>query len=353
MATVEIRNLSKTFISGKERIEALQQIHLDALDGRITALVGPSGCGKTTLLRLIAGLETMDTGDILIDQRSVANVPPKDRDIAMVFQNYALYPHMTVFDNMAFGLKVRHLPREEIGQRIAETAAMLKIESLLKRKPRELSGGQRQRVAIGRALVRRPKVFLMDEPLSNLDAQLRNEMRIELYRLAKDLRWTMIYVTHDQLEAMTLADTMVILRDGRVMQAGAPFDIFQKPANTFVATFIGLPTMNLLQGRPGDKGWHSEGDFVLSVATPIPQDAAFVGVRPDHCVIEPEVKASGSFAKLRFVERTGSDELVYFQWGQQLLTIRRPASSLSPPQKAAIRLLPEHLHYFDKLGNRI
>jgi len=193
----------------------------------------------------------------------------------------------------------------------------------------------------------------MDEPLSNLDAQLRNEMRIELYRLAKDLGWTMIYVTHDQLEAMTLADTMVILRDGVVMQTGSPLDIFLKPANTFVATFVGLPKMNLLHGRADGKAWHSDDDFVLPVEASIPAEAVYVGIRPDHCVIESDGTVQPSCAELRFVEKTGSDELVYFQWGRQVLTVRRSASSSPPPQKAMIRLMPEHLHYFDGSGKRI
>jgi ABC-type sugar transport system ATPase subunit len=353
MATVEIQKLSKIYRSGKEHVRALDDVSFTADDGRITALVGPSGCGKTTLLRVIAGLETPDDGEIRIDRAAVNHVQPRDRDVAMVFQNYALYPHMTVYDNMAFGLKVRRLEKTEIQRRIGETAAMLKIENLLKRKPRELSGGQRQRVAIGRALVRRPKVFLMDEPLSNLDAQLRNEMRIELYRLARDLRWTMIYVTHDQLEAMTLADSMVILKDGTIRQAGSPDALFHRPADTFVASFIGLPTMNLLRGKSDGTCWRSDDGFPFTPANGIPPQTAVIGIRPDRLTIVPAPDDRTIAVQLRWVEKTGSDELVHFQWGAQTLTVRRPASETPPPQTGFVRLAADHLHYFDAAGLRL
>lgn len=353
MATVEIRNLSKFYTSAKERIGALRDVSLTAEDGRITALVGPSGCGKTTLLRAIAGLEAADGGDIRIDGVLVNRVLPKDRDVAMVFQNYALYPHMTVYGNMAFGLKVRRLDKKEIERRIEDTAAMLKIDNLLARKPRELSGGQRQRVAIGRALVRRPKVFLMDEPLSNLDAQLRNDMRVELYRLAKDLRWTMIYVTHDHLEAMTLADSMVILKDGVIKQTGAPDEIFHRPADTFVASFIGLPTMNLLRGRCDGKIWLSDDGLSFTLSNGVPPQTAVIGIRPDRLTIETHPGEDTIATQLRWVEKTGSDELVHFQWGTQTVTVRRPSSATAPPQTGFIRFAAEHLHYFDASGARL
>lgn len=353
MATVEIQKLSKIYRSGKELVRALDNVSFTADDGRITALVGPSGCGKTTLLRVIAGLETPDDGEIRIDHAAVNHVQPRDRDVAMVFQNYALYPHMTVYDNMAFGLKVRRLEKKEIRRRIDETAAMLKIESLLTRKPRELSGGQRQRVAIGRALVRRPKVFLMDEPLSNLDAQLRNEMRIELYRLARDLRWTMIYVTHDQLEAMTLADAMVILKDGTIRQAGSPDALFHRPADTFVASFIGLPAMNLLRGKSDGTCWRSDDGLPFTPGNGVPPQTAVIGIRPDRLTIASTPDDHTIAVHLRWVEKTGSDELVHFQWGTQTLTVRRPASETPPPQAGFVRFASDHLHYFDAAGLRL
>src|SRR5487761_4065 len=240
MAQVVIRNLNKMF----DGVHAVKNVNLEINDKEFVVLVGPSGCGKTTTLRMVAGLESITSGDILIGETVVNDLPPMDRDIAMVFQNYALYPHMSVYDNMAFGLKMRKFPRAEIGQRVRDAADILGIENLLQRKPRQLSGGQRQRVALGRAIVRHPQVFLFDEPLSNLDAKLRVQMRVELKKLHDRLGTTAIYVTHDQVEAMTLGDRVVVMKDGLVQQVGEPLELYNEPANRFVAGFLGSPAMN-------------------------------------------------------------------------------------------------------------
>src|SRR6202162_1040245 len=240
MARVAMRSLNKKY----DEVHAVIDVNLDIDDKEFVVLVGPSGCGKTTTLRMVAGLESITSGHISIDEKVVNELPPKDRDIAMVFQNYALYPHMSVYDNMAFGLKMRKFPKPEIGRRVQEAAEILGIQELMKRKPRQLSGGQRQRVALGRAIVRHPQVFLFDEPLSNLDAKLRVQMRVELKRLHDRLETTAIYVTHDQVEAMTLGDRVVVMKDGWVQQVGEPLELYGKPANRFVAGFIGSPSMN-------------------------------------------------------------------------------------------------------------
>src|SRR5271169_4918155 len=245
MAQVALRNIVKTF----DRTPAVQGIDLDISDREFIVLVGPSGCGKSTTLRMIAGLEEATSGEIYIGDQLVNDVPPKDRDIAMVFQNYALYPHMTVYENMSFGLRLKKFPKQEIKERVEAAAQILDISNLLERRPKALSGGQRQRVAMGRAIVRNPKVFLFDEPLSNLDANLRVQMRTEISRLHKQLQTTMIYVTHDQIEAMSMGDRIVVMKDGIVQQVDAPLTIYNKPANRFVAGFIGSPTMNFFTGR--------------------------------------------------------------------------------------------------------
>src|SRR5712664_1479949 len=242
MAQVHLRGLKKSY----DKLEVIHGVDMEVSDGEFIVIVGPSGCGKSTLLRMVAGLEEITGGEIVIGDRVVNDLPPKDRDIAMVFQNYALYPHMTVYDNMAFGLKMRKFPKAEIAKRVQDAAEILGIQELLKRKPRQLSGGQRQRVAVGRAIVRHPQVFLFDEPLSNLDAKLRVQMRVELKRLHERLETTAIYVTHDQVEAMTLGSRVVVMMDGWVQQVGEPLEIYSKPANKFVAGFIGSPAMNFL-----------------------------------------------------------------------------------------------------------
>src|ERR1700744_943273 len=246
MSAIKLEDLTKVYATG---VTAVDKLSLDVADGDFVVLVGPSGCGKTTTLRMVAGLESITSGEILIGERVVNELPPMDRDIAMVFQNYALYPHMSVYDNMAFGLKMRKFDKAEIAKRVQEAAEILGIEQLLKRKPRQLSGGQRQRVALGRAIVRHPQVFLFDEPLSNLDAKLRVQMRVELKKLHERLGTTAIYVTHDQVEAMPLGDRVVVMKDGLVQQVGDPMELYNEPANRFVAGFIGSPAMNFVGVR--------------------------------------------------------------------------------------------------------
>src|SRR5215472_7639506 len=283
MASVTLRGLRKDFGG----VPAIKGIDLDIEDQEFVVFVGPSGCGKSTLLRLIAGLEDASAGEILIGGRVVNNTPPKQRNIAMVFQNYALYPHMTVARNMGFGLRAARLPTAEIDRRVHAAAAMLGLQTLLDRRPGELSGGQRQRVAMGRAIVRAPQVFLFDEPLSNLDAQLRNQVRTEIKKLHQQVRTTAIYVTHDQVEAMTLADRIVLLREGRIEQVGAPMDLFARPANRFVASFIGAPAMNLLLGRI-EAGYIALPWMRLPcppLITPPADGRIEVGVRPDNLLI--------------------------------------------------------------------
>ncbi len=289
MASIRIESVTKRFGD----VPVINGVDLSVEDGELIVFVGPSGCGKTTLLRMISGLETVTSGDIYIGDRKVNDVPPKDRNIAMVFQNYALYPHMTVADNIAFGLKLRGMPKKERGEAVERVAAMLGLSELLKRRPRELSGGQRQRVAMGRCIVRDPSVFLMDEPLSNLDAKLRNQMRVEIKQLQRDIGKTMIYVTHDQIEAMTLADRIVVLEGGHVAQIGSPDELYTRPANLFVAGFIGTPAMNFIPVR------QTEGNrlrLAENVELALPEARAeklggetdlVVGVRPEHLVLSP------------------------------------------------------------------
>jgi multiple sugar transport system ATP-binding protein len=305
MAGVTIAKASKTFPGG---VQAVRDFSLEIGDGEFVVLVGPSGCGKSTMLRMIAGLEEITAGEVRIGERVVNDVPPKDRDIAMVFQNYALYPHMSVYENMAFGLKLRHVPRREIDERVRQAARTLGIEGLLERKPKALSGGQRQRVAVGRAIVRQPKVFLFDEPLSNLDAKLRVEMRAELKRLHHDIRTTTVYVTHDQEEAMTLGDRIVVMKDGVIQQVGTPFDVYSRPANRFVAGFVGTPPMNFLDGRlaEGDGAlWFEEGSFRLRLDAamagalrPHAGSGVVLGVRPEALSLTPEGRFAGAHNRI-------------------------------------------------------
>ena len=271
MANVTLRNVRKTYAGG---FEAIKGIDFDVGDGQFCVLVGPSGCGKSTLLRMVAGLETITGGEIDIGGRVVNQIEPADRDIAMVFQNYALYPHMTVYNNMAYGLRNRGMAEPEIKMRVEEAARILELGAMLERKPRQLSGGQRQRVAMGRAIVRQPKVFLFDEPLSNLDAKLRIAMRVEIRKLQRRLSTTSIYVTHDQLEAMTLADILVVMNGGQVEQIGNPLDIYQKPSTTFVASFIGAPPMNLMPLRSDELKSQLAGDIRIN-------EAGILGIRPE------------------------------------------------------------------------
>src|ERR1700741_684709 len=283
MANVTLRNVKKAYPNG---FEAIKGIDFDVADGQFCVLVGPSGCGKSTLLRMVAGLETVTSGEIDIGGRVVNQVEPADSDVAMVFQNYALYPHMSVYNNMAYGLRNRGMPKDQIETRVQEAARILELSAMLDRKPGQLSGGQRQRVAMGRAIVRQPKVFLFDEPLSNLDAKLRIAMRVEIRKLQRRLATTSIYVTHDQLEAMTLADILVVMNGGQVEQIGNPLDIYQRPATTFVAAFIGAPPMNLMPLRSDELKSQLAGDSRIS-------EAGILGIRPEDFVITNETVAGG------------------------------------------------------------
>ena len=327
MASVTLRDVHKTYAGG---VEAIKGINFEVGDGQFCVLVGPSGCGKSTLLRMVAGLETITGGEIDIGGRIVNDVEPAERDIAMVFQNYALYPHMSVYNNMAYGLRNRGMPKPEIDQRVRQAAQILEIAPMLERKPRQLSGGQRQRVAMGRAIVRQPKVFLFDEPLSNLDAKLRIAMRVEIRKLQRRLSTTSIYVTHDQLEAMTLADILVVMNGGRVEQIGNPLDIYQKPATTFVASFIGAPPMNLIP--------LADSDIRLSP----PDGAGILGIRPEDLVVSNEPAPAGGLAldlAVEAIERVGAETYIYGVRSQQgaLPTVSSKPGEL-PPGEILVRI---------------
>jgi sn-glycerol 3-phosphate transport system ATP-binding protein len=303
MANVTLRSVRKTYPGG---FEAIKGIDFEVGDGQFCVLVGPSGCGKSTLLRMVAGLETITSGEIDIGGRVVNQIEPAQRDIAMVFQNYALYPHMSVYNNMAYGLRNRGTPKPEIDARVQEAARILELGAMLERKPRQLSGGQRQRVAMGRAIVRQPKVFLFDEPLSNLDAKLRIAMRVEIRKLQRRLKTTSIYVTHDQLEAMTLADILVVMNGGEVEQIGNPLDIYQRPATTFVASFIGAPPMNLLPLSSGELKSQLAGDSRAAT------EAGILGIRPEDFMVSSDAVAGIAFdLTVEAVERVGAETFLY------------------------------------------
>ena len=356
MAEVELKKVTKIFDKGNIGVK---DVSFKVEDGEFVVILGPSGCGKTTTLRLIAGLETVTSGEIYIDGKLVNNVPPKDRDIAMVFQNYALYPHMSVYDNMAFGLKMRKVPKDEIKRRVLEAAKILGIEHLLDRKPRELSGGQRQRVALGRAIVRHPKVFLFDEPLSNLDAKMRVKMRAELSKLHKRLNATSIYVTHDQVEAMTLGDKIVLLNDGEVQQIADPLTLYHKPKNRFVAGFIGSPPMNFFEGVIKRK--ENKVFFINEfVEVPIISEKArtfeenkevILGVRPEDIYHEPfRHNEEPSFkATVDFIETLGNEVLVYYSRGEfQFISRITPRAIPKEGETLEVLIDPEKIHIFDK-----
>ena len=342
MATVELKGVAKSY-DGKTAV--LHGIDLVVEQGEFMVFVGPSGCGKSTLLRLIAGLETIDSGTVRIGGRVVNELPPRQRDIAMVFQDYALYPHKTLFENMAFGLRLRKTPEAEVQKRVGEAAALLKIEHLLQRRPRELSGGQRQRVAIGRAIVRQPQVFLFDEPLSNLDAQLRHEMRAEIKRLHQRLGATIIYVTHDQTEAMTLADRLCVLQAGHKMQLDTPEAVYNRPAATFVAGFTGAPPMNLARCALTEGG----------IALPLPDrwrgrpGEHVLGLRPENLRLSPASPADLALpATLQLVEPLGAETLITVRSGGHDFIARVAAGFHQPPGVAlTLYVDPQHLHLFD------
>src|SRR3954469_4675121 len=304
MATLTLDGVRKSY--GPR--EVVHGVTCAVEDGELVVVVGPSGCGKSTLLRMVAGLETVSGGTVAIDGRIVKGVEPKERDIAMVFQNYALYPHMSVYDNMAYGLRMRRMSRAEIRSRVGRAAEILQLDGLLQRRPRQLSGGQRQRVAMGRAIVRDPKVFLFDEPLSNLDAQLRVQMRVEIKRLQQELATTSLYVTHDQVEAMTLADRLIVMNAGNVDQIGPPLDLYERPATAFVAGFIGSPAMNLIPGRL-ERGGVVVGNAVLALdAAAEPDRPVLVGLRPEHL----ELAAEGPLSvRVELLERLGADTILH------------------------------------------
>ena len=335
MASVTLRNVSKTYPGG---FEAIKGIGLEVADGQFCVLVGPSGCGKSTLLRMVAGLETVSGGDIDIGGRIVNAIEPAERDIAMVFQNYALYPHMSVYNNMAYGLRNRGMPKPEIDTRVQEAARILEIGPMLDRKPGQLSGGQRQRVAMGRAIVRQPKVFLFDEPLSNLDAKLRIAMRVEIRKLQRRLKTTSIYVTHDQLEAMTLADILVVMNSGRVEQIGNPLDIYQKPATTFVASFIGAPPMNLMPLRADEIRSQFLGDSRAddSRAT---REAGILGIRPEDFLISSDAIAGGIALDLTVeaIERVGAETFIYGTRQHEVQGVAANPGEL-PPGEVIVRI---------------
>ncbi len=346
MASVAIRDVRKAFGS----THVIHGVNISINDGEFVVLVGPSGCGKSTLLRMIAGLENISGGEIRIGDRVVNHVPPKERDIAMVFQNYALYPHMTVADNMAFSLKLRGAPKSEIESRVNRAAEILGLIPLLARYPRQLSGGQRQRVAMGRAIVRDPQVFLFDEPLSNLDAKLRVQMRTEIKELHQRLKTTTVYVTHDQIEAMTMADKIVVMHDGIVEQIGAPLALYDKPDNLFVAGFIGSPAMNTLKGTlrvNGKAEFAGPGGIKLPVAT-APSNAdnrpVVYGIRPEHFVIADD----GAETEIQVVEPTGSEiQVVAKMGGEDIIAVFRERHQFKPGEKIRLKPDPKLVHLFD------
>ena len=346
MAPVAIRDVRKAF--GATQVIHGVDISID--DGEFVVLVGPSGCGKSTLLRMIAGLENITGGEIAIGERVVNNVPPKERDIAMVFQNYALYPHMTVADNMGFSLKLRNAPKAEIEERVGRAAEILSLTPLLARYPRQLSGGQRQRVAMGRAIVRDPQVFLFDEPLSNLDAKLRVAMRTEIKELHQRLKTTTIYVTHDQIEAMTMADKIVVMHDGIVEQIGAPLELYDRPQNVFVAGFIGSPAMNFLPGAiraNGGLAFESRGGVRMPLGTAPPGSdgrEAIYGVRPEHFTIADD----GAQAVIQVVEPTGAEiQVVAKLGGTEVIAAFRERHPFKPGDTIRLKPDPRLVHLFD------
>ena len=364
MAEIELRDVVKRFGT----VTAVDRINLTVEDKEFLALVGPSGCGKTTTLRMIAGLEEMTEGEIYIGDQKVNDIPPKDRDIAMVFQNYALYPHMSVYKNMSFGLRLRRLARNEIDSRVREGARILGIEELLARKPKELSGGQRQRVAMGRAIVRKPRAFLFDEPLSNLDAKLRVQMRGELAKLHEQLETTIVYVTHDQIEAMTLAERIVIMKDGVIMQTGTPLEVYNKPKNIFVAGFIGSPAMNFFDVRvtERDGALSVEGEnFKMAVPSSLrnrylktKNQEAVLGIRPQD-IYDKEIK--GSFpggeplhATVEVVEPVGSEVILLTTCGSaQLTAVVDPQTRAKPHAEMEFVVDMSKMHLFDKSAEEV
>jgi len=363
MAAVSISNVIKRYGFGPGANTVIHGVSAEIGEGEFIVIVGPSGCGKSTLLRMVAGLEEISGGEIRFtsaDGRSrvVNDVEPADRDIAMVFQNYALYPHMSVFDNMAYGLKIAKVPLAEIKTRVDKAAKILELGTLLERKPRQLSGGQRQRVAMGRAIVRQPQVYLFDEPLSNLDAKLRAQTRLEIQKLHAELGVTSLFVTHDQVEAMTLAQRMIVMNAGRMEQVGTPEEVYARPATTFVAGFIGSPPMNLLAGVV-DGSRFTVGGQALPLPRPAPRSGALIlGLRPEHAIWGDSVSGGVGHwqLKVEVVEMLGAERLVYCRLGDALFTVRIDGT-LRPPKPGdavPLQIAPERLHWFDPAtGKRV
>ena len=345
MASISLRNVVKRYGHGPKANPVIHGVSAEIGDGEFVVIVGPSGCGKSTLLRMVAGLEEITAGEIAIGGRVVNQMEPSERDIAMVFQNYALYPHMSVFDNMAYGLKIAKLPPEQIKARVAKAAQILELSALLDRKPRQLSGGQRQRVAMGRAIVREPAVFLFDEPLSNLDAKLRAQTRLEIQKLHRELGITSLFVTHDQVEAMTLAQRMMVMNAGRMEQFGTPEEVYQRPQTTFVAGFIGSPPMNLLRGH-ADGTRFSVGGQTLPLPQPAPRQGELIlGLRPEHAVW-----GTGQWGLVvDVVETLGAERLVYCRLGESLFTVRIDGMLPAPAagSRVPLGITAERLHWFD------
>jgi len=360
MATLSFQSVKKTYAGN---VPVIHGIDMEIADGEFIVIVGPSGCGKSTLMRMVAGLESITSGEIQIDGRTVNNLEPAERDIAMVFQNYALYPHMSVYDNMAYGLKIRKFSKDDIRKRVEAAAQILELGKLLDRRPRQLSGGQRQRVAMGRAIVREPKVFLFDEPLSNLDAKLRVAMRLEILKLHRRLGTTSLYVTHDQVEAMTLAHRMVVMNQGVPEQIGTPIEVFEKPASTFVAGFIGSPPMNLIPVQVAGDGTVTTADGVpleispLDVPAPVRGRSVVMGMRPEHMLLN----SRGITAEVEMIETLGSEQLVHCRCGNTMLVVRCTTRQLSDSLAKAgerVQLGPDGrhpLHWFeaDNGGRRV
>ncbi|HEX5388348.1 MAG TPA: sn-glycerol-3-phosphate import ATP-binding protein UgpC [Burkholderiaceae bacterium] len=336
MASITLKNVVKKYHQGKQSLQVIHGVNAEIADGEFIVIVGPSGCGKSTLLRMVAGLEEVSGGDIMIGQRVVNDLEPAERDIAMVFQNYALYPHMSVFDNMAYGLKIAKVPVDEIKARVDKAAGILELGHLLERKPRQLSGGQRQRVAMGRAIVRQPQVFLFDEPLSNLDAKLRAQTRLEIQKLHRELGITSLFVTHDQVEAMTLAQRMIVMNAGNMEQFGTPEEVYARPATTFVASFMGAPPMNLLKHAPGV------------------QSGEILGVRPEHLSMGTD--GDGWSAQVETTEMLGAERLIYLRIADEGLIVRTHADETPPAIGSTVKVWsrPEQVHRFNaETGRRI
>ena len=345
LAHLTLENVHKSFGDTK----VIHGVDLEVEDGEFTVFVGPSGCGKSTLLRMIAGLETVTSGSLSIDHVDVTSSDPSDRGVAMVFQSYALYPHMSVYDNMAFALRMNRVESAEVDRRVRQAADILGLDELLTRKPKALSGGQRQRVAIGRSIVRKPKIFLFDEPLSNLDAELRVQMRLEIAKLHRDLGATMIYVTHDQVEAMTLADRIVVLQGGHIEQVGSPRELYENPRNLFVAQFIGSPKMNLLQGETHDGQFQIESADLVAA----PMGTRTMGARPENLTMG-EPGASSFEGTVEVVEYLGADLFVFVKTSCGLINIRcNGQQSYTPGDKVSIHFDAGHCHYFDADGERL